>query len=141
MHAIAIVVVGTLLVIAGLHLYWVTGGGWGVGVAVPERAGVPVFRPGPVATLAVVAGLVAAALLLGARAGLVSPAILPPPLPAVGSWLVAAALLLRGLGDFRYVGLFRRVRGTRFAEWDARLFTPLALALGSGAAIVAWGGT
>jgi hypothetical protein len=40
-------------------------------------------------------------------------------------WAIAVVFALRCLGDFRYVGLFRRVRGTDFAAMDAKLFTPL----------------
>ena len=39
--------------------------------------------------------------------------------------LTGAALLLRVVGDFRYVGLCKRVRGTRFAARDTRVYTPL----------------
>jgi catechol 2,3-dioxygenase-like lactoylglutathione lyase family enzyme len=38
--------------------------------------------------------------------------------------------LLRAVGDFRLVGFFKRVRGTPFARWDTRLFSPLCVALG-----------
>ncbi len=30
---------------------------------------------------------------------------------------------------FRYVGFFKRVRGTRFAEMDTRYYSPLCLTL------------
>ncbi|WP_268893745.1 DUF3995 domain-containing protein [Paenibacillus puerhi] len=29
------------------------------------------------------------------------------------------------MGDFRYVGMFKRVRGSRFARHDNYVFTPL----------------
>ncbi|NRF91294.1 DUF3995 domain-containing protein [Paenibacillus frigoriresistens] len=31
------------------------------------------------------------------------------------------------MGDFKYVGLFKRVKQTRFATYDTFLFTPLCL--------------
>ena len=48
----------------------------------------------------------------------------------VGTLVVAAAFLLRAIGDFRLVGFFKRVRNTRFAAWDTRLFSPLSLGIG-----------
>ena len=48
-------------------------------------------------------------------------------------WVLAAAMLLRALGDFRYVGFFKRVRTGRFAELDTKFYTPLCLALAAGA--------
>jgi hypothetical protein len=53
----------------------------------------------------------------------------PIQLYAWGTWTLAALFLLRGIGDFRLVGFFKRVRGTRFARRDTRLYSPLCLAL------------
>ena len=139
MRTLALVVEGVLLAVAGIHIYWAVGGRWGLGAVLPERAGTPLFRPGPWATLAVAVALVVAALLVGARAGLAPSGLLPAPVAGIGSWLVAAAFLARAVGDFRYVGLFRRVRDTRFAEWDGRAFTPLALGVGLATALIALG--
>ena len=57
----------------------------------------------------------------------------PPWIPSLGSAGAGVVLIARGIGDFRLVGLFKRVRGTRFAFWDSRLYTPLALVLGAAA--------
>jgi hypothetical protein len=44
---------------------------------------------------------------------------------------------LRTIGEFRYVGLFKRVHSTPFARWDSRLFTPLSAAIAAAAVVVA----
>lgn len=88
------------------------------------------------ATFVVAIALSFAALLIATRAGLAH-VRLPPPLVEFGPWGVAAAFALRTLGDFRYAGLFRRVRNTPFARWDTRLFTPLCALIAIGAAVVA----
>ena len=46
-------------------------------------------------------------------------------------------LIVRAIGDFKYVGFFKQRRGTRFALLDTRFYSPLALALGVGVAVVA----
>jgi hypothetical protein len=46
-----------------------------------------------------------------------------------GTWTVGAAFGLGAVGDFRYVGLFRRERGTLFAALDTHVYTPLCVAL------------
>ena len=135
---VGVLMVLTLLLLAALHFYWALGGGWGRGAVLPERAGRPTFRPGRVGTAAVGVGLSGAALVLALRSGALS-YLVGGPLVRWASWLITAAFLLRAVGDFRLVGLFRRERGTRFAYWDARLYTPLALALGLGAALIASG--
>ena len=40
-------------------------------------------------------------------------------------------------GGWTYIGFFKRRRGTRFAHLDTLLYSPLALGLGVGTAIVA----
>jgi hypothetical protein len=90
--------------------------------ALPEQNGQPIFRPGPASTLAVAGLLAFAGLLVLAHA----------PVAAV-------VLLARSIGDVRYIGFFKRVRDTRFAKLDTRIYSPIALLLGIATAVVAWG--
>lgn len=118
--------------IALLHAYWVLGGTWGLGAAVPTRKdGGRVFTPGRGATVVVVLGLSAFAALPwlvdrapGARAALA---------------LAAAIFGLRVLGDLRTAGVLKRVRGTPFARADDLVYTPLCLALSAGLGLLAAG--
>lgn len=139
----AIPIAAVLFVLAGVHVYWALGGTWGGAVAVPTRADgaggsgeAPLFRPGPVATLLVAAALTVAGLLVLAAGGAWA-APVPAGLVRAGAWGLAAVFALRAVGEFRYVGLFKRVRGTPFAAWDSRLFTPLCAALALGVAWIA----
>ena len=76
------------VVLAALHVYWAVGGVTG-GSAVPSRPdGTPVFRPGPVASLAVALALTIAGGLVLARASVVPP-VLPAPWIRGGVWAVA----------------------------------------------------
>lgn len=130
-------VVVALVLLSAVHVYWLFGGKSGRAAAVPERDGRPAFRPGPAGTAGVAVALLAAAAVVGLRAGVLT-ALVGGPLVRWGTWAVAVAFLLRAVGDFRLVGLFRRGRESRFARWDARLYTPLSLLLGLGAAVIAW---
>lgn len=126
---LAIVVATVLVALALVHVYWAAGGRAGAAAAVPMRAGgAPVFAPSRAATLAVAAGLgLAAALVLG-RVG-VTPRVGPALGYRWGAWALAAVFALRTVGEFRYVGLFKRERGTRFATLDTRVYTPLCASL------------
>ncbi|HEY4395141.1 MAG TPA: DUF3995 domain-containing protein [Polyangia bacterium] len=136
---LAWLVAAVLAALAAVHLYWALGGRRGANGAIPERDGQPLFRPGPGATL-VVAGLLAvASALVLARAGW-GPDVVPPVVSRWGTWGVAVVLTARAVGDFNYLGFFKRRRGTRFARLDARFYSPLALGLGIGTALVAWAG-
>ena len=119
-------------VLAALHVFWALGGTWGTGAAIPEIDGRPRFVPSPRATLAVAAALAGAAVGMLARVDVIA-----LPVPAWASrWLAAglgAVFVLRSIGDFRLIGFFKSVRGTRFAVWDTWVYSPLCLLLGLGA--------
>ena len=125
-----------VLSLAAVHVYWAVRG-VGTTAGIPSRAdGTPVFRPGRVATFAVALALGLAATLVAGRAQFLDVG-LPPLLLRVGTWVVAVAFAARTVGEFRYVGLFKRVRGTPFARWDSWLFTPLCAAIAIATVVVA----
>jgi len=130
--AMAVVLAG----LSAIHVYWAAGGRRGLGVAVPEVDGAPLFRPGVPITLLVAALLSGAALLVLDRAG-AALHLFPALMAEWGTWIVAVVFVARSIGDFRHMGFFKRQRQTGFARWDTRFYSPLALALGVGAAAVA----
>ena len=103
---------------------------------VPSVDGKPVFVPSTRATVLVGIMLVLFAALVAATAGWVTVA-LPRAILAWLSYGLALGLLVRAIGDFRYVGFFKRVRGSRFATLDTWLYSPLCLWLAAGVAFVA----
>lgn len=113
--------------VALLHVGWALGLRWGIAAALPTVDGKPTMIPPRWMTLAVALAVgVAAWLALGLGA------LLPPP--PLARWLGfagAAVLGVRTAGDLSTVGLFKRVRGTRFARWDDLLYTPLCYSLGA----------
>lgn len=125
MSILGFMVGGSLALIAGLHLYWAFGGSWGARVALPKKEdGSLLFSPGPFACVVVAAGLSAVAWMCIGRFAL-SPSIVRASLASKAFWLFGAMFALRVIGDFRYVGIFRKVRGTDFAMMDARFYSPL----------------
>ena len=144
---LAIILAALLALISALHFCWALGGQWARDVVVPTRPsgsklgnadGPPAFRPGALATAVVAVLLLVAALIsLGAAGSVALP--VPSILIRFSLWALAAVFFLRAVGDFRYAGFFKRVRGTRFAELDTRLYSPLCLALSALAFGVALG--
>jgi hypothetical protein len=125
-----------LALLGAIHVYWAAGGTAGCAVAVPERDGQPLFQPSPAATPGVAGALLGAACLVLARLGLVR-SVVSECWTRRGVWLLAGVFVLRAMGDFHYVGLFKRVRTTAFARWDTWLYTPLCLLLALGSASAA----
>jgi hypothetical protein len=134
---VALIGAVVFLALAGIHIFWAfLGQGTPTG-GVPFRAdGSPVFVPSRAATLAVAVLLLAAALVLLERGGW-GPGVLPRAWRGAAAGALSTILLLRGIGDFRYVGLFKRVRNTAFARLDSRYYTPLVLSLSVMAGLVA----
>ena len=126
---VALLAALTLTLGALVHLYWALGGRTAWVAALPEVNGRPTFTPRASMTLGVAAALLLAALLVAVTGG-----VLADPLPrAVAralTGLLALVFLARAVGDFRLVGFFKRVRGTRFARLDSALYAPLCLVLG-----------
>jgi hypothetical protein len=123
----SVLVGATVLALLGaLHAYWALGGRFGKGAVIPERNGVPLFKPGVAATLVVAVLLWAGAACLLMRLGFFGE-VLPAGISTGAAWVMALVFLLRAIGDFRYVGFTKRVARSRFAYWDTRLYSPLCL--------------
>jgi hypothetical protein len=130
------VAVVTLILLGLLHVYWAAGGKAGKAAAIPTSAGQPVLNPSALATAMVALGLFAVATLLAVRVGLLQAPeiVMANKLVRGGAWLIAALFAVRAVGDFRYAGIFKRVRDTRFARLDTWVYSPscavLALLIG-----------
>ena len=132
---VAWVVIAVFATLSLIHVYWLFGGRVGQRAAIPENDGKPVFEPSALATLVVAMGLALCAVVIAGTAGLL---VLPLSQTAL-AWMtraLAVVLLLRVIGDFRLVGLCKRIRDTRFARLDTTVYSPLCLAMAIGAAIV-----
>lgn len=123
--AIAATILGAL---GGLHLYWALGGKFGKNAAIPTRNGKPVLRPSGLGTGLVAVALFAMVALLAISRGWID-------LPALhdasrlGAAITALAFGIRAIGDFRYVGFFKRIRDGRFARLDTNFYSPLCVIL------------
>jgi hypothetical protein len=128
--------IGAAAVLTGLsaiHIYWAVGGRGGRTAAVPTVDDRPLLSPSRTATVVVAALLVASAALLVGGALEWSPRITF----RVGCAGVGVVLLARAVGERRYLGFWKRERGTQFARRDTWLYSPLCLALGSAAVMTA----
>lgn len=116
-------------ILSGLHVFWAVTGSASGRAVVPEVDGRPLFSPSRSATLLVAAALLVAAFVAASRGQLIAPSLRG----SLVHWAAVAAglvFLLRAVGEFRYVGFFKRHRGTRFASMDTWLFSPLCVLMG-----------
>lgn len=131
MQAIAILLSTAFAGLAILHIYWALGGKLGTHKAIPLINGKPLFSPGCFGTLTVAVLLVcfaAVALALGFHNAV--PAGYQAYMQYVGC-AIGAVLILRAIGEFKYAGFFKRIRGSEFAKYDSLIYSPFCLLAGS----------
>ena len=119
------------VMIAVWHVYIAAVRDAGLSWAVPSREGRPLFRPSRGATLLVAVLLLFFAALVASCAGLWHVGI-PHRVLLWLSYALVLGLVGRAVGDFRYVGFFKRIRGSAFARLDSLIFSPLCLLLAAG---------
>jgi uncharacterized protein DUF3995 len=133
---LALILSVVFVVLALWHFRMALLPGSGTPSAVPSVEGKPLFVPSRAATVAVAVVLLLFAGLVAATSGVIAVG-LPQGVLRGLSFVLAAGLLARAVGEFKYVGLFKRVRGSRFATLDTFVYSPLCLVLSVGVALVA----
>jgi Protein of unknown function (DUF3995) len=127
-----------LLAISGIHFFWAFGGRWGADAALPtSQDGKKALSPDIFATLVVACGILAMALLHLEKIQMMNLPI-PAWINAYGLKIIAGIFLLRTIGDFRYVGFFKKIKDTKFADLDTKYYSPLCLILSINAFITAF---
>ncbi len=117
---------GLLAIVLLLHVYWAVGGRRLLPQTVPSRPATreAAFEPGRLGAGLVALALAHASYTLGAASGMwTAPWSADATRYSAYAW--AALFVVRVVGDFRWLGLFKRVRGTPFARADDWVFTPI----------------
>ncbi|RDB04057.1 DUF3995 domain-containing protein [Runella aurantiaca] len=116
--------------IASVHFYWAFGGRRLSTLAVPTSNGSqqkPLFTPGPLSTMAVGIGLLCFAWILAVKAGFINSSLLSDSVITYISIGIAIIFFLRAIGEFKYVGFFKKIKQTEFGQMDTRYYSPLCL--------------
>lgn len=137
-RALGMLTASIFAALALLHIYWACGGKRGRAHAVPiANGGSRLFTPSSAGTVAVAAALLLAAFILLGRME-IGATLLPQWFFNWGTWAISLAFLARAVGEFRYVGFFKRERQTHFARWDTWLFSPLCLFIAVSAGVIGY---
>ncbi|MCF2873916.1 MULTISPECIES: DUF3995 domain-containing protein [unclassified Tenacibaculum] len=120
-----------LTFISLIHLYWFVGGKWGFSQVIPTKLnGEVVLKPKWIDSLFVGVFLLIIAMLFAVKANLFQIEMIPKWFLKYGLYIVSGAFILRAVGEFKYVGFFKKVTETKFAKNDSKYFSPLCLFLG-----------
>ena len=108
-----------------IHFYWLFGGKWSLEKVIPVKTGgielnvIPKF-----ATLivALIFGLFSIIYLMKSELIIV---LALNWLSSIFLYIIPTLFFIRAIGDFKYVGIFKKITKTTFAKWDNKLFVPL----------------
>ncbi len=110
-----------------LHFYWgFTGITPGANVIPSDRDDKLLFRPSRFDCVVVGLGLAVFATLVLIKSEWVHLTLLSR-ITDIAVWVIAGLFLLRAIGDFKYVGITKKIKTTAFARMDNRYYIPLCL--------------
>lgn len=124
-----LIIVNTLIfcALAVLHIHWAFGGKHFSRGVFPTKPGRPsVFKPNPLLTLLVAIGLIFFALITVGSTGIFDHVINRKYVGAA-TYIIAAIFFLRAMGDFKFVGFTKKIKGTDFADRDTKIYAPVSL--------------
>ena len=125
MNFIALATITTLVIAGVFHFYWAFGGTLGLNRAIPTKDGKALLNPGKLLTMIV--GFIilcfawVAYILNFKDLSLIS---YSKEIVYVG-WFLSGIFAIRSIGDFNMVGIFKKIKLTKFAEFDTKYFIPL----------------
>ncbi|MFD0964212.1 DUF3995 domain-containing protein [Pseudofulvibacter geojedonensis] len=125
MNIIHSILMATFSFLAFMHFYWAFGGKYGLEQAIPTRNKNEKGKlPGKLITIFV--GLV---LLFFGSIYLIKANFISTPISKsiinISSYIIPILFFIRVIGDFKYVGLFKKVTDTVFAKADTKIYIPL----------------
>jgi len=125
-----IILIVLFVLLSLLHFYWFLGGKKGLEKALPtDNNGNKVFNPGKIETSIVGFGLLLFASYYFVKIGVLK-IELPELLLDYSGWAISSIFILRTIGDFKYVGFFKKIKHTGFGEFDTKYFSFLSLVIG-----------
>jgi hypothetical protein len=136
-YGLGLLIAFIFAVLSLFHVYWALGGKLGSTATVPFKNERRLFTPSKPGTIMVAIALLIAMLTVLGQLN-VWGGVIPKPLFYWGTLDISLLFFLRAVGEFRFVGFFKRIRDTRFAHWDTWLFSPLCLFISISAFVIAY---
>jgi len=138
MFILSIIVFFIMLIVSFIHFYWALGGKYGLMSSGPSLENSKSFVPSSLLIFMVACMLFVLAIL---PLQLVSPVEQLVGYVHYVGYFVAIGFVIRAIGDFKYVGLFKKVYNSSFVSLDTKYFSPLILLLGIAYGVLSGFGT
>ncbi len=119
-----------LIVISIFHVYWAFGGRYAVDAVIPTQTNKKsVLNAPPFLTFLVAVFVMLIAITYLHEANFYDFQFLPEFIKEYGLTIFASIFFIRAVGDFKYVGFFKKIKSTKFGINDTKFFSPLCLFL------------
>ncbi|MFY8036557.1 MAG: DUF3995 domain-containing protein [Cyclobacteriaceae bacterium] len=126
MELLALTIAGIFFWLGALHFYWAMGFTRGLAEAVPVKpSGEKIMNPSPTACVVMGLALWSMAIVQGMHAGWWLDRF--SGFAKWGTLAIAIVFLMRVVGDFKWVGWWKKITNTPFAKNDTRYYVPLCL--------------
>ena len=127
---ISIILFLVFVFLSSIHFFWGFGGRWGNQAVFPTKNGnVKPEMPGRTPTFIVAFGLLAIGVFVLTQAKFFNFQI-PSWLDKYGLWFIAGVFIIRAIGEFNYLGFFKKIKHTKFGQNDTKYYSPLCLIIG-----------
>ncbi|WP_298362860.1 DUF3995 domain-containing protein [Runella sp.] len=127
---LAMILILIFVSISILHFYWAfRGKKWG-NFTIPTKsnaASTPLFKPSFFETLVVAVGFLVFVWIIGMNAQVFPLVWITKNYVTYATFGIVFIFLLRAIGEFRYIGFFKRIKDTTFGQMDSRYYSPLCL--------------
>lgn len=139
MNLLVLINTTIFILLSFLHFYWALGGNWGMEGVVPTFAheGKKIFKPGLHGTMAVGIAMGGCAFITIGNTGIFDQS-LSHTFIKYATTAIGALFLFRAIGEFKYIGFFKKVKGTLFAKNDTQYYSPLCLIVASVSFLIIW---
>lgn len=128
---IAVLLISIFSLLSSIHFYWAFGGKrWNDAVIPTKENNAQAKMPGIITTLIVALGLLVFGLVVLMHLIDFKRSLLTELVQLYGLWLIASIFILRAIGEFNYIGFFKKIDQTKFGKNDTRYYSPLCLIIG-----------
>ena len=128
--SLSVVLAFIFLILSSIHFYWLFGGKLWLDRVIPTKENQDTVIKIPlIATLLSGLFLLAFSVVYVIKSGLLELESYIDFLDRI-YWFLPALFTLRAIGDFKYLGFFKKVKNTKFGQADSKIFAPLCLGIG-----------
>jgi hypothetical protein len=124
-----------LIIISAIHFYWAMGGRWAADRVFPKIKSTKPIRPSKLATVLAAFIFFEFALMFLDKVQFFEISF-PSFVEQYGTWVLGGIFIVRAFGEFKYVGFFKTIKDSKFAEMDTKYYSPLCLFLGFNSLII-----